>query len=701
MAMGRIRKITLSLLAILLLPIISFAAEQNLHSEISIGYHAVGTDDSMTRVAEYQTTDSSAHAKARFYGNVGKNFFDISASYWDDDENSASADVDLSRIFRVRLDYSEFIHRLDHDELYRHYIKKSTTLANPDFKIPIGVNSNSTDPTPDCYAFKSYPDYDDIVAFETHGPKAFRYTDLDVNKNYMIRRDLTKIHSELQLPFFPNVIVHGDYSYETKKGHRQVMTMTHCASCHIVSHSKRIDQTTQIWAVGATFKAGILTVDYTYRMKQFYRDHDAVYNFYELSHRPPLWDPIYGGEIHPNPEGTFGNRLNFQYDTLRFARVPETDKHTHTIKARLDLPYSTTVTGMYVYSKTKDKDRTEELRDDLELEYESYMGRITTGFIKHLTLTVGAKYYTIDSDDAHVKDLGPAPNPSEGNWTYEGYLAATPDIDFSYDRKSVADRDVTEIDASLNYHFNTYLSVRLGYRIKTVDRDHGLQYWENRAALTDAYNDEAINNSPGIVPADYKLDEYDYGDPTIQTVDAAVYFYPMANLNGWVSFTYEHNDDPFEYPHAKGEKYKAIETALSPNFCLHKDTCQCPADCDPTCDPHSEECVCVHGASNLAGASNYADFFVPLNRIEEGTNQPTDKYEIKASFNWSPTTNTAISPSFSYTNEDNDDTPWEREAYTAGVSLWWAPTHKINVTLAYNYFHEKTTTDYWFSFFNG
>jgi hypothetical protein len=90
-----------------------------------------------------------------------------------------------------------------------------------------------------------------------------------------------------------------------------------------------------------------------------------------------------------------------------------------------------------------------------------------------------------------------------------------------------------------------------------------------------------------------------------------------------------------------------------------------------------------------------------MNRVKEGTNQPSDTYDLKASFNWSPFSNLSISPTFNYTYQDNDDTPWKSEVYNIGASLWWAPLQKLSVTLAYNFYHEKTTTDYWFSFFNG
>ena len=712
--MRHLKHVLVCLLTLVLVPLCSYGEEANIHSNVSIGYHAVGTSDSKRRVAEYQTTDSSINLKAQLFGNYDRNYFNLEGSYWSDDDMSFNGWVDFSRILRVTGSYNEFIHRLDKDELFRHYIKKSTTLGNPQFRIPVGGNIDD-DPLPDCYKFIDYPAYDDVVAWETHGPKAFRFTDLDVNKDYIIRRELTRVHSELQLPFFPNLIVHGDFSYERKLGHRQVMTLSHCASCHVTAQSKRIDQTTQIWAVGGTLKWGILTLDYTHREKRFYRDHDAVYNFYEMTHHPPAWDPMYGGSAYPPPggeEGTFGKRVNYQYARLRFAQVPETKKHTDIVKVRLDLPYTTTLTGMYVYSKTKDTDRTVELQKDLELDYTSWMARLSSSPFRHFSFTSGIKYYNIDSDDAYVKDLGPAPNPPDSllpnpgsHWVSEDYINAAPNIDFSYNRKSIADRDVTEFDVALNYHFNTYLSVRLGYRIKDVDRDHKLQYWENRAILTEAYRNVALTNGDELsnpVPADYHLDEYDYGDPLIQTVDAAIYFYPWANLNGWISFTYEHNDDPFEYPHAKGEKFLALQTALSPNFCFDP-SCKCPSNCDPTCNPHQSKCVCVHGASSrqLGDASNYPDFFVPLNRIEEGTNQPSDTYNVKASVNWSPMMNLSISPTFSYTHQENDDTPWESDQYNAGVNLWWALTQKINITLAYNFYHEKTTTDFWYSFFNG
>ena len=716
-----IRRITICLLAALLvLPVLSYGEEANqapakFKAEFSAGYHGYATDDSKRRVAEYESVDSSPNFGLRVEGSNENLYLDLTGNYKDNDDLYTGADLDLSRIFRVNLSYDRFIHRLDHDEFYKPYIKKSQTLSDPQFKIPVGINNDPSDPQPDSYKFVDYPGYDDVVAWETHGPKAFRYTDLDFGKDYMYRIKRFGSDFKLQLPFFPNIIVHGGYHYTNKKGNRQVMTMSHCASCHIVSQAQMVNQTTQIYKGGVTFIHGPLTLDFTHKTKVFRRSDETMHNFYELSHHPPAYDPQYGGTAAPPPggeEGTFGNRLNYQYESLPFARVPETDKNTETVKARLAIFKDAYLTGMYVYSKTTDKDRTEALDHDIDQTYQSAMGRITFHPVKHMTVTAGVKYYTIDADDIKVKDAGGAPNPPDSllpnagsHWGYDGYINAAPDTNFGYNRKSAAERDVTEFDISANYNFNTYVTTRLEYRLKLVDRENKLQYWENRAAFTDEYNKIALDNTDDLinpVPADYHLDKYDYGDPTIHTIDGTIYFYPMANLNGRFSFTYEHNDDPFEYPHAKGEKDKVLQSALSPNFCFPADgSCQYPNTCNPTCSPPG--CVCTHGASSLdiGDSSNYADFFIPMNRIQEGTNQPSDTYKAELSFNWSPIPTASIAPMISYTHQDNDDTPWESQQFNAGISTWWSPVEKLTLSLAYNFYHEKTTTDYWFTFFNG
>ena len=713
------RTVICFLAILLILPVALYAGDKkatgrNFKADVSAGYHGYSTDDYKGRAAEYETTDSSPDFKLHVKGDTKSFNLDVNGRYKDSDDNAVGANIDFSRIFRIDVNYDQFIHRLDHDEFYAPYIRKSTTLGNPQYKTPVAVNNDSSDPQPDSFVFKNYPAYDSVATFETHGPKAFRYTDLDVGKDYIYNIERFGSSFKLQIPSFPNLIFHGGYDYKNKSGYRQVQTMSHCASCHVVAQSQRVDQTTQTWKIGGTLKTGPLTLDFTHKSKRFTTDDSSVYNFYEMTHHPPAWDPQYGGTAYPPPggeEGTFGNRLNYQYENLPFARVPETDKNTEIFKARLDLTKGTHLTGMYVYSKATDTDRTEALNKDLDQKYQSVMGRITSHPIKNLTMTAGVKYYAIDADDITVQDGGGAPNPANSLlptpgsfWGYDDYINGDPTMNFSYNRKSVADRDVTEFDTSANYNFNSYVTTRIEYRFKDINRDNGLQYWENRAALTDAYNNIALNNADDMtqpVPADYHLDEYGYGDPQIHTVDGTVYFYPRSNLNGRFSVLFEYDNDPFEYPHAKGEKSKVLQSALTPNYCFNPVTGQYPNVATPSCTPPG--CVCVHGApsTGIGNSTNYADFFVPLNRIEEGTNQPTHTYKTELSLNWSPTATTSISPLISYTYQDNDDTPWESQKLNLGVNAWWAPTNKLNFVLAYNFYHEKTTTDYWFTYFNG
>lgn len=705
--------------AVVFLPALLYAGgektpEKKFIAGISAGYHGYSTNDYKGRVAEYETTDSSPDFKLFVKGGTQNFDLDITGRYKDSNDNAAGGAFDFSRILRIEVKYNQFIHRLDHDEFYAPYVKKSQTLGNPQFMIPVGINNDPSDPQPDSFVFKKYPAYDSIAAWETHGPKAFRYTDLNVGKDYIYNIERFGSNFKIQVPSFPNLIVHGGYNYKNKTGYRQVMTMSHCASCHVVSQSQRVDQTTQVWKAGGTLKAGILTLDFTHKSKRFRRDDAGVLNFYEMTHHPPAWDPQYGGNAFPPPggeEGTFGNRLNYQYTTLPFARVPETDKDTETFKARVDLSKETHITGLYVYSKASDKDRTEALYKDLDQTTQSAMGRITSRPIKKLTLTAGLKYYTVDADDIYVRDAGGALNPSNSLlpnpgsfWGYDGYINANPSQNFGYNRKSAADRDVTEFDTSANYNFNNYVTARIEYRFKDINRKNGLQYWENEAALSGSYRDITLDNSDDLihpVPADYHLNEYGYGDPTIHTIDGTIYFYPKSNLSGRFGVSFEYDNDPFEYPHAKGERPMTLQSALSPNFCFDPVAGKYPNTTSPTCHPPG--CVCVHGASSLdiGNSSNYADFFVPLNRIQEGTNQPSHTYKTELSLNWSPSATTSISPVLSYSYQDNDDTPWKSQKFNAGISAWWAPHPKLNFVLSYNFYHEKTTTDYWFTYFNG
>ena len=558
-----------------------------------------------------------------------------------------------------------------------------------------------------------YPYYDDVVAFEEHGPKAFRYTDHNVGKDYYIHRELTKTNINFALPFFPQISLIGKYRNEKRWGYRQAMGMSaHCATCHVQSMSKYIDQEDTAYTVGFAYNHQNINFVYTHTWEHFSRSDSHLKYFYELTHRPPVDDPYYDGYGFPKNQD-FGNRVRYEGEMKEFARTPKTSKNIDEAKLRIRLYKNTDFYSSFTSIRASDTDRTEVLNKDLDSDYTGILGRISSTPFRNLNLTLGYKHYSIDTDDIYVPDsYGYTGRPT--GWGTEYYKDAN--VNFGYNRKSEADRDVDEIDFGLAYFLNSMWSFKGKISYKQIDRDNPLQVFENPT-----FN--ALTGNPGKV----QLDEYDYGDTDITEVKFSTYFNPFSRLHGMFSFKYTNIDDPFQNPHAKGEKTKLLYSVLTPIIpgpmvninggvpLLIGFNPKGHAAADKLMTMKVKK-VTLNGKTMLietadgtipvqilgmADGSTYVEFFRPFNRIENGTALPDDAYNIKFNFDWNVTDKFTISPNLVYTDEDSDNTPWERKTWNAGINLSFVLNEKFNAFLSYNYINQKTTTDVYYSFFNG
>lgn len=747
------------------------------NGKIGVGFSGYGSNDYKGKVAEYQTSDSNVNLKLKLNGEDGNSDFNFNGNFISSDESNFSGSINVERYFKIDGSYQKFLHRLDHDELYSHYITKPTNLKDYPFTLqkdinkdgqpeslqgfPVGavkplkaptkpgspmtwydvikkqynaknlnkgwffddtnktitINGTKTD-----YAILTnlYPFYDDIAAFEEHGPKAFRYTDHNVGKDYYIKRELTKTNINFALPFFPQVSLIGKYRNEKRWGYRQAMGMSaHCASCHVQSMTKNIDQEDTAYTIGLEYNHPNVNFSYTHTWEHFSRSDSHLKYFYELTHRPPVADPNIPGYGFPKNQD-FADRVRYQGEMKEFARTPKTEKNIDEAKLRVTIYKNTDFYTSFTSIRVSDTDRTEVLNKDLDSDYTGFLGRISSNLAKNLNLTLGYKHYSIDADDIYVPDVKAKPI---AGWGTEAYKDSN--VDFGYNRKSEAERDVDEIEFGFSYFLNSMWSFKGKISYKQIDRDNPLQVFENPT-----FN--ATTGNLGKV----QLDEYDYGDTDITEVNFSTYFYPFSRLHGMFSFKYTNIDDPFKNPHAKGEKDKLLNSVLTPIIVGPKidvtkgvpDILQgylifgkAAGDKPVTYNVvkltspftvagktfpagfliETADGTIPVAVEGMATGSTYSEFFRPFNRIEDGTALPDDAYTFKFNFDWNLTDKFSVSPNVIYTNEDSDSTAWERKTWNAGINLSLMVNEKFNAYLSYNYINQKTTTEVYYSFFNG
>ena len=465
--------------------------EKSLKSNVSVGYHFIGHNDEMTKVGEYESLSSGAHANVDIDAVVGDFAFGGHGYYYDGDEKEWSGYLDLGRVIRMNYAYDSFLHRLQHDNLYKDEPRFPKNIPGN------GINDGLVAFNP---FWRTDPD------LHVGGAQMATAQDMDPGKDYMIMRSTQKATFKMQLPFFPYITPEVRVKQENKRGWRQATFMSgKCTPCHIVGNGRRVNEHTREVTAGLTAKYGIVTASYFHTWRHF--DNDA---------ETPQWqfDKVYA----PEEEMTFfPQRLMFDGERGGYAEVPDVRKDTDKFKLRVDLPYHTTVFGSYVSSNVENN------YTNKEYDLDAYAARVTSTMLNNaLTVTLKGRYYTIDNDDVYV-DIGSMSN--DPVVTGPGY--GMPPSYFNYTRKSDLDRDVTELGANFRYKLAKHYTLRAGYEYSKISRDH--KDWKD-------YDNPELQD-------DQFLDDE---DTSIHRVKLSLLGRPLNNVNFRLTYKYEHQNDEFE-----------------------------------------------------------------------------------------------------------------------------------------------------------
>jgi len=448
----------------------------------------------------------------------------------------------------------------------------------------------------------------------------------ELNNNYIVTRREWEGKADLTVPELPNVTFHAGVRVETREGMEQAIGLTKCDSCHVTAHGKTIDERTEDVTLGATGKFGLLTVAYEYLTRTFTESGAAPVRYYEDPQNALAYNQLYEA-------GYAGSNGDFA-----FARTPDSDKDSHTLKARLDLSNDTTIVGSYVRAdieSTKDQTQTEYQLldgDTLSSDLESYSGKLSTRLGKNLRLALRANTYEIDVDSnsiyfparERVIDGGRVPNTNVLPFT-------TTD-----ERHSAEGREVKELGFDAVYRLAKGTTLRLGYEYEEVERD-----------------------------------EEELGETETHTVKVALKSRINKAFSGNVSYMYQDIDEPMAGAHvgiAQGDPI-AFPDPLGSGLWYYNTTSFAPTPDNPRVWYWND---------------------VYPNRQLESTNMPDEVHEGKISGTWSANPNLAATVYARVRYEENDNVEYEQTTYVPGASLWYAPNGKINLTMAYNFNKQDT-----------
>ncbi|QSV45526.1 MtrB/PioB family outer membrane beta-barrel protein [Geobacter benzoatilyticus] len=644
---------------VLCAPLSLFAEQEskNLSATIETGAAGLAVSDDISRVNEYSSIRTKPGVNP--YGKVDLSVkgagitLDGDVRFMDSRDQTHNVKLDVKRVLRSSFSYDVFQHWLDHDQI--NYldaaIPKAPALSGP--STTIGTNtafleSNNTI-TPNFvpgflvtetasgtrYVANSWTPTAGYTAQQIGRASVFG-EDLTPNADFSVVRREWKSHSDLTLPQLPNLTFHFTYRNEDRNGMEQSIGMSKCTSCHVTGKGKKIDENTRDITAGVTGKFGLLTLNYSYMNRQF-REHGADPT---MTYDPALSPGMNFPANYLTAAQGFDNRLLYDYRNggLRYDVTPDSNKDSHVIKAKLDLPHNTTMVASYVNTtvdstKTGDADIFSLDQGKLKTSYDAYGGRITATPWKNLTVTLRGKAEKIENDDVTLS-FNTLPVVDVASWgTAPNQFTPTAES-LSPTRHSVLSRDVATLGMDTVYRLAKRTTLRLGYEYKNEDRDDEL-----------------------------------FGKTETHKIKASLNSRPTNTLSMRASYTYKDIENPFQNPDA----------ALVPTTS-----------------------VMAPFTTTVIGGPTYGVSFYD-ERIADLSNQPDSVHEGAVTATWSPSARFSTTAYYRVKMEQNDlnTSSWKQQTHSPGISFWYAPSDKVNITLAYNFMKQTSKTDFCQGWYDG
>jgi len=594
----------LSVLALTVTTSVAVAGADNarINGFWELGMSGITTDNNAARVNEYSSVrDKNGVAlapKLNLDLAVDKFLLEVESETKGPRDQMHELRIDAGRIFRLESELNVLEHHKDHETL-------SQMGATGRDDIGGSQPSVTTD--------KIFADLIEATGNANVGVGGAQMNTYDpaeawnqeVSNNYIVTRREWKNEAELVIPQLPNITFKAGSRIETREGMEQAIGLSKCDGCHVSASGKKIDERTEEFTFGATGKFGILTVDYEYLNRSFNEDANAPTRFYDVMQNGSASDQmLYGG------------------DTYEFARTPDSEKESHMLKARVDLPRDTSISASYVKSDTESSKSATQGEyillgsNKLKSEYESFAAKLSTKLGKSVSFSLRGKYYEIDADSNSI--YYPAREAADST-TYSQPFGYTDTYG------SAEAREVSEIGADLMIRLAQATTLRLGYGYEEIDRD-----------------------------------EKELGKTETHTLKAALKTRFNKTLSSRISYKYQNIDEPMA-----GADVGIAQLSGTP-------------------DGFGSGLMTLPTIQDASGQTLYWNDVYPARELSS-TSLPEDVHEAKFSTTWAPSANMAATVYARLRYEENDRVKYEQTTIVPGVTFWYAPTNKLNLTMAYNF----------------
>ncbi|NIQ97923.1 MAG: MtrB/PioB family outer membrane beta-barrel protein, partial [Desulfuromonadales bacterium] len=279
------------------------------------------------------------------------------------------------------------------------------------------------------------------------------------NAEFKIQHRELKGKVEVPVPAIPGLTLDVGYRHQEREGTEQAINMSKCAGCHITGESRRVDEVTQDVSAGATGKFGLLTLRYEFTDRKFI--NRAAPSLYQ-------YDPVQKPG-QPFDNTIFENRMGYDYEdgAIPYGVDPDSEKQSHVVKARVDLPKEATVVGSYVKADIEsakgDGANFVVDRDKLQTTYDGYGLKASMRFGRDLKVNLRGRAEELESDSP---DVSYTPLTSGGGAGLTGPV--------SYEQEpleTVISRDVATIGLDAVYRLARKTTLRLGAEYEEVDRE--------------------------------------------------------------------------------------------------------------------------------------------------------------------------------------------------------------------------------------
>lgn len=279
-------------------------------------------------------------------------------------------------------------------------------------------------------------------------------TDLDPMAAYKTSYASWGARAEMQLPSLDSATLGVTYNEQDRKGHVQLMALSHCESCHVTSQSRAVDEKTR--DAGAdllvTFRGGSARLGYNHR---------------ELTNGDPYALFTYDRAVHPVARTPiFDNRL--LYDATegpqKIDERPDVRKNTGTLDFSVDSLAGFALNGVGVLSTTENRFA------GLEASYAGGMLALARNWDSGVRLRWRTRYYALDNDEVYVdvNERKAVAGPANGK-TYRDIFGYDPD----YTRYSALDRNVYESSLEGAYRLGKKAgTIRATWTFRSVDREN-------------------------------------------------------------------------------------------------------------------------------------------------------------------------------------------------------------------------------------